>query len=116
MANWYWHSTHFLYLSVTVLPVQLPNLPQLEDYHIVARDSNHLLIVFCHGMPEVSLNGMLVLSRTGRHEDLSQRTLERFEAAVVGHGYDPQQFCTWDNSVCTNGSRNPSPEHRNLEL
>lgn len=82
----------------------------------MAQDSKHLLIVFCHGMPEVSLNGMLVLSHTGRQEDLSQQTLKRFEAAVLGHGYDPQQFCTWDNSMCTNGSHEPAPEHRNLEL
>ena len=39
---------------------QFPNLPQLEDYHIIDRTADHLLIIFCHGMPEANLNGALV--------------------------------------------------------
>ena len=39
---------------------QFPNLPQLEDYHIIDRTDDHLLIIFCHGMPEANLNGALV--------------------------------------------------------
>ena len=45
-----------------ILPVsfQLPNLPQIEDYHIIDSTEDHLLIIFCHGMPESNLNGALV--------------------------------------------------------
>ena len=39
---------------------QFPNLPQLEDYHIIDSTEDHLLIIFCHGMPEANLNGALV--------------------------------------------------------
>ena len=53
--------------SCTDCPAQFPSLPQLEDYHIIARDAEHLLVIFCHGMPEAHLNGALVLSRSGQH-------------------------------------------------
>ena len=52
-------------------------MPNVEDYHIIDRDSSHLLIIFCHGMPEMSLNGALVLSRSGDDRDIPAETLER---------------------------------------
>ena len=42
----------------------MANLPQLEDYHILDRDDSHLLILSCHGLPEITFNGALVLSRS----------------------------------------------------
>ena len=41
---------------------QLPNLPQMEDLHIIDSTADHLLILWCHGMPDVNLNGALVSS------------------------------------------------------
>ena len=77
-------------------------MPNLEDYHIIARDDSHLLIIFCHGMPEMSLNGALVLSRSGDIKDISEETLARFKAAIRDHGYDPEESCIFDNTNCTN--------------
>ena len=81
---------------------QFPNLPNVEDYHIIDRDSSHLLIIFCHGMPEMSLNGALVLSRSGDDRDIPVETLERFKAAIRDHGYDPEDSCIFDNTDCSN--------------
>ena len=41
---------------------QLPNLPQMEDLHIIDSTADHLLVLWCHGMPDVNLNGALVSS------------------------------------------------------
>ena len=79
---------------------QFPNLPQLEDYHIIDMDDSHLLILFCHGMPELNLNGAIVVSRSPGRESLSEETLARFKAAVKDHGYDPDDFCLFDNTDC----------------
>ena len=80
----------------------MANLPQLEDYHIIDMDDSmeHLLIIWCHGMPEMSLNGALVLSRSGRDEDIPAETLQRFKTAIKNHGYDPEDSCVFDNSDC----------------
>ena len=74
----------------------------MEDYHIIDRDSSHLLILSCHGMPEMSLNGALVLSRSGDDRDISEETLARFKEAIRAHGYDPEDSCIFDNSGCSN--------------
>ena len=80
----------------------MANLPQLEDYHIIDMDVSmeHLLIIWCHGMPEMSLNGALVLSRSGRDENIPAETLQRFKTAIKNHGYDPEDSCVFDNSDC----------------
>ena len=80
----------------------MSNLPQVEDYHIIDRDDtmDNLLILSCHGMPELSLNGALVLSRSGRDEDIPEETLQRFKTSIRNHGYDPEDSCLWDNSQC----------------
>ena len=51
-------------------------------------------------MPEMSLNGALVLSRSGRDEDIPAETLQRFKTAIKNHGYDPEDSCVFDNSDC----------------
>ena len=81
---------------------QFPNLPQLEDYHIIDSTDDHLLIIFCHGMPEANLNGALVkpirftiqynvqctfiflkvLSRA-RTSSPDNQTLERFDVQII---------------------------------
>jgi len=58
---------------------EFPNLPQMEDYHIIDSTDDHLLILWCHGMPEINLNGALVLSRA-RTSGPDDQTLDRFEA------------------------------------
>ena len=80
----------------------MSNLPQLEDYHIIDMDEKmeNLLILFCHGLPEIQINGALVLSRSGRDDDISPETLQRFNTAIRNHGYDPEAFCLLDNSQC----------------
>ena len=78
----------------------MANLPQVEDYHIIERDDTNLLVIWCHGMPEMSLNGALVLSRLASYEDISPETLQRFKTAIRNHGYDPEDSCVFDNSHC----------------
>ena len=80
----------------------MANLPQLEDYHIIDMDEKmeNLLLLSCHGLPEIQFNGALVLSRSGRDDDISPETLQRFNTAIRNHGYDPEAFCLWDNSQC----------------
>ena len=80
----------------------MANLPQLEDFHIIDMDDTmeHLLIIWCHGMPEMSLNGALVVSRSGRDEDIPMETLQRFKTAIRNHGYDSEESCVFDNSNC----------------
>ena len=80
----------------------MSNLPQLEDYHIIDMDEKmeNLLILFCHGLPEIQINGALVLSRSGRDDDISPETLQRFDTVIRNHGYDPEAFCLLDNSQC----------------
>ena len=80
----------------------MSNLPQLEDYHIIDTDEamEKLLVLWCHGTPEMSFNGALVLSRSARDDDISPETLRRFNTAISNHGYDPEEFCSLDNSQC----------------
>jgi len=78
-----------------------PNLPQLEDYHIIDRTADHLLIIFCHGMPEANLNGALVLSRS-QTTTPGEQTLERFKSQIAAHNMPLEDFCWFDNQQCTN--------------
>jgi len=80
----------------------MSNLPQLEDYHIIDTDEamEKLLVLWCHGTPEMSFNGALVLSRSAKDDDISPETLRRFNTAISNHGYDPEEFCSLDNSQC----------------
>ena len=77
----------------------MANLPQLEDLHIIDMDDTmgheHLLIIWCHDMPEMSLNGALVLSRSGRDEDIPAATIKRFK----NHGYDAEAILTILNAT-----------------
>ena len=61
------------------------------------------------------LNGAFILSRSGRDDAVPPASLARFEAAVQEHGYNPKDFCIWDNSQCTNGSKPPT-ENKNTEF
>jgi len=76
------------------------NLPQLEDYHIIDQDDSHLLILSCHGLPEVNFNSALVLSRSNNINDLKQKTLDRFNQVIKEHGYDPEDRCIIDQEGC----------------
>ena len=61
------------------------------------------------------LNGAFILSRSGSDDAVPPATLARFEAAVREHGYNPKDFCIWDNSQCTNGSKPPT-ENKKTEF
>ena len=87
-------------------------MPQLEDYHIIDRDDSHLLIIFCHGMPDINLNGALVLSRSPDMK-MSEETLTRFKAAIREHGYNPDETCHFDNTDCPSGWLNGVGETEN---
>jgi len=80
---------------------ELPNLPQIEDYHIIDSTDDHLLIIFCHGMPESNLNGALVLSRSPTSSPDDQ-TLDRFKSQIAAHNMPLEDFCLFDNQECTN--------------
>jgi len=77
-----------------------PNLPQLEDYHIIDYDDEHLLIIACHGWPEWNSNTAIVLSRSGDNDKIPPEVLERFNAAIKDHGYGSEDTCIFDNSQC----------------
>jgi len=78
-----------------------PNGPQIEDYHIIDSTDDHLLIIFCHGMPEANLNGALVLSRTQTSAPDDQ-TQERFKSQIAAHNMPLEDFCLFNNQECTN--------------
>ena len=93
----------FLVLSNSLILIfQFPNLPQVEDYHIIDMDNSHLLIIWCHGLPEFRNNGALVASRTGNYNDISDETLQRFKKAIKQHGLDEEKICIFQNSDCLN--------------
>jgi len=73
---------------------------QEEEYHIIDHDPSHLLILWCHGMPEVRMNGAIVLSRT--KELVPKDILARFQRQVGEHGMDPEDLCVFHNQGCTN--------------
>ena len=39
-------------------------------------------------------------SWSARDDDISPETLQRFNTAFSNHGYDPEEFCSLDNSQC----------------
>jgi len=80
---------------------ELPNLPHKEDYHIIDSTDDHLLIIFCHGMPESNSNGALVLSRS-RTSALDDQTLDRFKSQIAAHKMPLDDTCLFDNQECTN--------------
>ena len=51
-------------------------------------------------MPDINLNGALILSRSGDGEDIPEKTLERFKIAIKEHGYDSEELLNFDNSGC----------------
>jgi len=80
---------------------EFPNLPQMEDYHIIDSTDDHLLILWCHGMPEINLNGALVLSRA-RTSGPDDQTLDRFKSQIAAHNIPLEGSCLFDNQECTN--------------
>jgi len=80
---------------------ELPNLPQMEDLHIIDSTADHLLILWCHGMPDVNLNGALVLSRD-RTSGPDDHTLDRFKSQIAAHNIPLEGSCLFDNQECTN--------------
>jgi len=80
---------------------EFPNLPQMEVGHIIDSTDDHLLVIWCHGMPETTLNGALVLSRA-RTSAPDDQTLDRFKSQIAAHNIPIEDFCLFDNQECTN--------------
>ena len=89
-----------VYGRTSTLTFQFANIPQIEDYHIIDRDDSHLLILWCHGMPDLNLNGALIMSRHSDNDHLPEETLVRFKQAIKDHGYDPEESCDIEQTNC----------------
>ena len=54
----------------------------------------------CGGNQDLRVNGAIVMSRHKTIDQIPQETMDRFKANVAARGYDPDDFCTFDNTDC----------------
>jgi len=79
----------------------VPLLPQVERWHVVAwPEPDFIMVIWCGQNPVVNYNGGFILSRGRTQAEMLPSSEEAFRASCDSFGIDYDAMCVSDNSLC----------------